>query len=133
MFSIVAFGDDCEFMDICIASEDGYLCHYSQFKDVMKQIWDCEPDLYDEAFVDNLVQALSSLDKTSEILAEHLDYAQNGNNTGLCPACGNRLILRTAKKGPNAGHQFYGCSNYPNCRYILNIDDLELIQNGDND
>lgn len=25
--------------------------------------------------------------------------------------------MRTAKKSPNAGNQFYGCSNYPKCRY----------------
>lgn len=35
-----------------------------------------------------------------------------------CPRCGNELVLRTAKKGNNAGNQFYGCSNFPKCRYI---------------
>lgn len=130
MFSIVAFGDNCEFMDISIKPEDGYLCHYSQFKDVIKQIWACEPDLYDEMLVDNLVQTLSSLDKTPEITVDHLDYAQNGNNTGFCPACGNRLVLRTAKKGPNVGHQFYGCANYPYCNYILNIEETDHSASG---
>ncbi|HAG04393.1 MAG TPA: DNA-binding protein [Lachnospiraceae bacterium] len=38
-----------------------------------------------------------------------------------CPKCGNPLILRTAKRGENAGKQFYGCSNYPKCRYIENL------------
>lgn len=39
----------------------------------------------------------------------------------ICPRCGNPLVLRTAKKGDNAGNQFYGCSTYPKCRYIRNI------------
>lgn len=39
----------------------------------------------------------------------------------VCPRCGNPLVLRTAKKGDNAGNQFYGCSTYPKCRYIRNI------------
>ena len=39
----------------------------------------------------------------------------------VCPRCGGQLILRTAKKGDNAGNQFYGCSNFPKCRYIQNI------------
>ena len=39
----------------------------------------------------------------------------------VCPRCGGQLILRTAKKGNNAGNQFYGCSNYPRCRYIQNL------------
>ena len=38
----------------------------------------------------------------------------------LCPWCGNKLVLRTAKKGQNAGKQFYECSAFPQCRYIKN-------------
>ena len=38
-----------------------------------------------------------------------------------CPKCGGDLILRTASRGANAGKQFYGCSNYPKCKYIQNI------------
>ena len=37
-----------------------------------------------------------------------------------CPRCGAALVLRTAKKGDNAGKQFYGCSAFPKCRYIQN-------------
>ena len=38
-----------------------------------------------------------------------------------CPKCNGDLILRTATRGANAGRQFYGCSNYPKCKYIQNI------------
>jgi len=34
----------------------------------------------------------------------------------LCPKCGSEMVLRTAKKGPNQGEQFWGCPNYPQCR-----------------
>ena len=34
---------------------------------------------------------------------------------GKCPRCGGNLVLRSGKYG-----QFYGCSNYPRCNYILN-------------
>ncbi|MGE3348074.1 MAG: restriction endonuclease [Ramlibacter sp.] len=33
-----------------------------------------------------------------------------------CPSCGAAMVLRTAKKGANAGKQFWGCSTYPACR-----------------
>ncbi|WP_039928179.1 restriction endonuclease [Alishewanella jeotgali] len=33
-----------------------------------------------------------------------------------CPVCNSDMVLRTAKKGPNAGNQFYGCIRYPSCR-----------------
>lgn len=39
------------------------------------------------------------------------------NSKTNCPRCGNELTLRTAKKGKNAGSNFLGCSNFPNCRY----------------
>lgn len=42
--------------------------------------------------------------------------------TMICPRCGASLVLRTAQKGYRAGTQFYGCSNYPKCRFIKNID-----------
>ena len=34
---------------------------------------------------------------------------------GVCPQCGGQLILRQGKFGP-----FYGCSNFPKCKFTLN-------------
>ncbi|MCR4896489.1 MAG: NERD domain-containing protein [Lachnospiraceae bacterium] len=39
-----------------------------------------------------------------------------------CPRCGSPLVMRTAKKGDNAGNQFYGCSAFPKCRYVKNME-----------
>lgn len=33
-----------------------------------------------------------------------------------CPACGSDMIMRTARRGRNAGNTFWGCSRYPTCR-----------------
>lgn len=38
-----------------------------------------------------------------------------------CPRCGGELVQRTAKKGKNVGNKFWGCKNFPNCDYTLNI------------
>jgi restriction system protein len=35
----------------------------------------------------------------------------------LCPACGGKLVLRVARHGVNAGNKFWGCSNFPKCKY----------------
>jgi hypothetical protein len=37
----------------------------------------------------------------------------------FCPKCERPLVLRTATIGINRGQQFWGCSEYPRCRYIL--------------
>lgn len=43
-------------------------------------------------------------------------------NAPLCPKCGAQMVLRTAKKGNNVGGQFYGCSKFPQCKGIRQID-----------
>lgn len=35
-----------------------------------------------------------------------------------CPSCGGEMVLRKAKRGKNAGQEFWGCSNYPSCRQV---------------
>ena len=38
-----------------------------------------------------------------------------------CPKCGADLVLRTVKNGDKKGQKFWGCSSFPKCRYIENI------------
>lgn len=38
-----------------------------------------------------------------------------------CPLCGKPMVLRTAKKGRNEGRQFWGCSDYPDCKGIVDL------------
>jgi len=43
-----------------------------------------------------------------------------------CPRCGSKTILRTAKKGSNAGKNFYVCVKYPKCKgKILKSNDVK--------
>ena len=34
----------------------------------------------------------------------------------LCPVCSRPMERRTAKRGANAGREFWGCTGYPSCR-----------------
>lgn len=38
-----------------------------------------------------------------------------------CPRCHVPMVLRTARQGANAGQQFYGCPNFPNCRELRQL------------
>ena len=49
--------------------------------------------------------------------AQTVAQATISSKTPPCPKCGSDLIERTAKRGPNAGNSFLGCSNFPKCRY----------------
>jgi len=33
-----------------------------------------------------------------------------------CPSCGNSMVERVARRGPQAGRRFWGCSDFPACR-----------------
>jgi hypothetical protein len=37
----------------------------------------------------------------------------------ICPKCESEMKLRTCKRGPNPGSQFWGCSTFPKCDYTL--------------
>ena len=39
-----------------------------------------------------------------------------------CPRCGAPMVIRTAKRGPYIGKQFWGCSRFPRCKNIINIE-----------
>ena len=42
-----------------------------------------------------------------------------------CPDCGAPMARRTARRGPNAGNQFWGCTEFPECRGIRNLTPTE--------
>ncbi|MDF7807178.1 four helix bundle suffix domain-containing protein [Pontiellaceae bacterium B12219] len=61
----------------------------------------------------------------SELLStERLKERQKQKTTDLvpdCPTCGKSMVLRTVKTGKNAGHQFWGCSAYPDCKGVIDV------------
>lgn len=70
--------------------------------------------------VDEIVNCLSDRNVREQI--DDKAHARNVNTakgewdrkvaTGVCPKCGGKLILRHGRYG-----NFYGCSNYPRCRF----------------
>lgn len=56
---------------------------------------------------------------------EHVIHVKNivakKENSKSCPKCGSSMVLREAKQGPNVGNKFWGCSNFPKCRVVVNI------------
>lgn len=59
------------------------------------------------------------LDGRPAIPPQMAPVPQKANAAKTCPKCGSEMTLRKAKKGPNAGQQFWGCVQYPNCKTVL--------------
>ena len=38
-----------------------------------------------------------------------------------CPKCGGEMVQRLAKRGVNAGREFWGCRRYPKCSGIRSL------------
>ena len=69
------------------------------------------------------IHSLLIANKTKKRIAKRKHIASVKRNTirqrnavsnGYCPRCGGKLILRKGRYG-----KFYGCSNYPKCKYAL--------------
>ncbi len=44
------------------------------------------------------------------------DQSDQADRIPRCPKCNKLMAQRTAKSGPNAWSQFWGCSGYPDCK-----------------
>ncbi len=44
----------------------------------------------------------------------------------VCEKCGANMVLRTGQSGARKGKKFWGCSNYPACRYTKNIEEKNV-------
>ena len=51
---------------------------------------------------------------------QHIRNVQQrtGSTQRRCPRCGRKMVLRTARRGPNEGGQFWGCEGFPKCRAV---------------
>ena len=50
---------------------------------------------------------------------DRTDRTEKAAQAPDCPLCSGPMILRTARKGPQAGSQFWGCAGYPACKGTL--------------
>jgi len=122
-FSIIAFTDRGDLKDVTVTSKDVYVCYHSGLSQLLCELWDENSEIMTDEQVDVLFEKLQPLANTDETEREkHVsDIRERFDSTEVCPVCGGKLVLRTARKGANAGKQFYGCSNYPKCRYIKSL------------
>lgn len=134
IYSVVVFSDKCTLMDVQINRSDVGVVHLSYLDQVVSTVLNQNNDvILDEKHVGLLYDQLYPCSQISEVQkAEHVQKVQvqknihrqefSSNSQKLqCPQCGGTLVLRTSTKGANAGNRFYGCSNYPKCRYIRNM------------
>lgn len=125
----LVFGNDIPVYGVVVFPQETGL--YVEAEQPVLRMWDVVP--YIKQYHDKVLSAeqmgyyrrrLLEVISTSEAdRKSHLDNVHRNQErrdaavaSGRCPLCGGRLILRNGRYG-----SFYGCSNYPNCTYKINL------------
>lgn len=56
-------------------------------------------------------------DEIKSLITEVISNSELNADKKDCLKCSAKMVLRVANRGSNKGKQFWGCSNYPNCKY----------------
>ena len=114
---IVVFSDDCELNVetttpvVYVSQLEEHILSYTKEmiprKDVAK--------IYDR--LNKIILVGDEIEnKHIQSIEERLSEKEMALQEGRCPRCGGELVLRNGKYG-----SFYGCSNYPMCRFTHNV------------
>lgn len=117
-YSIIAFTPTAELQ---VTSSNVPVVYWTQLRDIIRSHKDESLTIEEARSVYNEISALNITDP--EVRSKHgqqanarkINYEQKTNtalDNGRCPKCGGNLVLREGAYG-----RFYGCSNYPNCKY----------------
>lgn len=113
--SIAAFSDEAV-LEVDTQQE---LVHFSKVRRTIRRYrravfsWDLVQYLAGSILCANVDSKAARKQHLNQI-DDEIAYRNFALRNGLCPRCGGRLILRHGIYG-----DFYGCSNFPNCRYTL--------------
>ncbi len=68
----------------------------------------------------------SRLEKSFKTNRQHVEHVKEivkeKSDTKSCSRCNSDMVLRKATKGKNMGNEFWGCSAFPKCRNVVEID-----------
>ena len=70
-------------------------------------------ELVDGAHLAELIESLQSAQSSSVLPQAASQIPAPTPAVPPCPQCGRGMVRRTARRGPGAGEQFWGCSRYP--------------------
>ena len=133
MHSVIVFSDRCTFKDVALNVKDACIIHRYEVKNAVREI---DNSITENLSVDQINVIYDKLypytQVSSDVKAKHIsdikasvekrgEIISDDKNNEICPKCGGKLVLRQAKNGAHAGERFWGCSNYPKCKYIRNV------------
>ena len=138
MHSVIVFSERCTLKKVEVSSQDIKVIKRDRIVTTVAQIDKEYKVILSEEQISEIYDKLYGYTQVSQADKEkHVQNIQMNNlqdiqehsvkeDAGkelICPKCGFALVLRTAKRGDNAGRKFYGCSTYPKCRYMKQLEE----------
>lgn len=68
-----------------------------------------------------LLELVRSVQAGKEAAPDEEPEAAQAPTPPRCPRCGKEMVLRTARRGSQAGSEFWGCQGYPACKGTLPV------------
>lgn len=120
VISIVVFSDNANISGVKSNS------HVINMRDLIETIMNYDKVYLPEEYAPQVINLISlKNDRCTVNEKMHIRNVQSAKNkyqdkliSGICPRCGGTLQLRSSKYG-----NFYGCSNYPKCKFTKEIED----------
>ena len=120
--SVIVFSDRCELKKVDVALENAVVINRREVENTVMVLMDKYEKIADADTVEGIYNKLKPFtEMTNEQKEKHIKDIEEKNSSDICPRCKSKLAVRTVKSGANAGKRFYGCSNYPKCRYTRDI------------
>lgn len=111
--SYIIFSNRCELRQVPADTDFCKIVRRKKLLRLLRRDLDGRPTAYTPVQVDTMAALLQPLTNISaEQKAQHVDDIKERTEGTICPFCGGELQLRSGKYG-----SFFGCSNYPKCRY----------------
>lgn len=136
LYSFIVFSDRCELKKIVLTTGSHFVLNRRNLFQKVQENAERVGVKLTRTEIDILYKHLYPLTQvTEEQKALHAVIVQKKKNSAdpvvvkvlseerVCPRCGGKLVIRTAKRGERAGKQLWGCSNFPKCRFTENIEE----------
>ena len=94
---------------LCLVNQASYLLH--------RQLARLERDFVEHGgFTSGFTRCGLKSGRRTRRTSQTCPTSRTQKNAPKCPICGKPMRLRTARQGPRAGSQFWGCTGYPDCK-----------------
>lgn len=126
-FSVVVFSNRCTLKKIVKSSDNVFIIKRDFLTSTLIKILSLQNEIFNDVEVDTIINLLSVVSRPEKaIKRQHQDELRKKREQrhqailsgNICPKCCSGIIKE--KTNRKTGERFYGCENFPKCKYTSN-------------